>query len=53
VSVRPANSFIGSPVERIEDLRFLRGKGTYVSDFSRPDQLQAVIFRSPEAHGRI
>lgn len=51
--MRSPNSFIGSPVERIEDLRFLRGKGTYVSDFSRPDQLQAVIFRSPEAHGRI
>ena len=50
---RPPNSFIGSPVERVEDLRFLRGKGVYVSDFSRPNQLHAVIFRSPEAHGRI
>ena len=50
---RPGNSFVGSPVERIEDLRFLRGKGLYVSDFSRPGQLHAVIFRSPEAHGKI
>ena len=27
---RPANSFVGSAVERIEDLRFLRGRGQYV-----------------------
>ena len=53
MTLRPANSFIGSPVERIEDLRFLRGKGVYVSDHSRPNQLHAVMFRSPEAHGRI
>jgi aerobic carbon-monoxide dehydrogenase large subunit len=50
---RPGNSFIGSPIERVEDLRFLRGQGLYISDFSRPDQLHAVIFRSPEAHGKI
>jgi hypothetical protein len=24
------NRYIGSPVERIEDLRFLRGRGEYV-----------------------
>jgi carbon-monoxide dehydrogenase large subunit len=46
-----ANSLIGSPIERVEDLRFLRGKGTYVSDFSRPNQLYATILRSAEAHG--
>jgi carbon-monoxide dehydrogenase large subunit len=50
---RPGNSFVGSPIERVEDLRFLRGKGLYVSDFSRPNQLHAVIFRSSEAHGKI
>ncbi|MBX9739691.1 MAG: xanthine dehydrogenase family protein molybdopterin-binding subunit [Beijerinckiaceae bacterium] len=53
MSVRPANSFIGSPIERIEDLRFLRGRGTYVSDLTRPNQLHAVILRSPEAHGHL
>ena len=51
--MRPANSFIGSPIERIEDLRFLRGRGTYVSDLTRPNQLHAVILRSPEAHGHL
>src|SRR5215467_1265861 len=49
----PANSFIGSPIERIEDLRFLRGKGQYVDDVSPAGLLHAVIVRSPIAHGRI
>jgi carbon-monoxide dehydrogenase large subunit len=47
------NSLIGSPVERVEDLRFLRGRGTYVSDIVRPGQLHAAILRSTVAHGRI
>jgi len=48
-----ANRYIGSPVERLEDRRFLRGKGTYVGDLSRPGLLYAAILRSPVAHGRI
>src|SRR5688500_10117903 len=51
--MRRVNTFIGSPVERVEDLRFLRGRGQYVDDLIRPDQLHAVIVRSPVAHGRI
>ncbi len=50
---RPLNSFVGSPIERIEDLRFLRGKGQYVDDISPPGLLHAVILRSSVAHGRI
>ena len=52
-AVRPVNSLIGSAIERVEDLRFLRGKGTYVADVHRPGQLHAAILRSPVAHGRI
>src|SRR5215469_16440158 len=48
-----ANRYIGSPVERIEDRRFLRGRGTYVGDLSRPGLLHAVILRSAHAHGHI
>jgi carbon-monoxide dehydrogenase large subunit len=47
------NALIGSPVERREDLRFLRGRGEYVDDLNRPDLLHAVILRSSVAHGRI
>jgi len=48
-----ANSYIGQPIERTEDRRFLRGRGTYVADINRPRQLTAVILRSPVAHGRL
>ena len=48
-----ANRYIGSSVERFEDLRFLRGKGTYVDDLSLPALLHAAILRSAVAHGRI
>jgi aerobic carbon-monoxide dehydrogenase large subunit len=47
------NAFIGNPVERIEDLRFLRGRGQFVDDLARDDLLHAVILRSAVAHGRI
>src|ERR1700730_6181468 len=47
------NSFVGSPVERREDLRFVRGRGQYVDDLSPDGLLYAVILRSSVAHGRI
>ena len=48
-----ANSLVGSPVERLEDLRFLRGRGQYVDDLAPAGLLHAVVLRSPVAHGRI
>ena len=51
--MRSVNTFIGSPVERVEDLRFLRGHGQYVDDLDREGQWHAAIVRSPVAHGRI
>jgi carbon-monoxide dehydrogenase large subunit len=47
------NSFVGSPVERREDLRFVRGRGQYVDDLRPDGLLHAVILRSAVAHGRI
>jgi carbon-monoxide dehydrogenase large subunit len=52
-AARSANALVGSPIERVEDLRFLRGKGEYVDDVTRPGLLHAVILRSSVAHGRI
>ncbi|MEA2987446.1 MAG: aerobic carbon-monoxide dehydrogenase large subunit, partial [Alphaproteobacteria bacterium] len=40
--MRRVNTFIGSPVERVEDLRFLRGRGQYVDDIARPGQWHAA-----------
>jgi aerobic carbon-monoxide dehydrogenase large subunit len=51
--MRTVNSLIGSPIERLEDLRFLRGRGQYIDDVARPGMLHAAILRSSVAHGRI
>src|SRR5262245_55730776 len=51
--MRTANSLIGSAVERVEDLRFLRGRGEYVDDVACEGVLHAAILRSSVAHGRI
>jgi carbon-monoxide dehydrogenase large subunit len=45
--------WFGAPVQRSEDPRLLRGKGTYVDDIDLPDMLQAAVLRSPHAHARI
>jgi carbon-monoxide dehydrogenase large subunit len=50
---RTSNRPIGSPVERLEDLRFLRGRGQYVDDVPSPNALHAAILRSSVPHGRI
>ena len=46
-----ANSYIGAAVNRLEDFRFLTGRGTYAGDLSRENMLHAVVVRSPLAHG--
>jgi carbon-monoxide dehydrogenase large subunit len=51
--VRTVNSYIGAPLKRLEDCRFLTGRGQYVGDLKREHLLHAVILRSPVAHGRI
>src|SRR3979409_2613009 len=51
--MRTGNSLIGSASERLEDLRFLRGRGQYVDDLARNDMLHAAFLRSSVAHGRI
>ncbi len=44
---------IGAAVKRVEDFRFLTGRGTYTDDINRPNQVYAYILRSPVAHARI
>src|ERR1700693_50782 len=51
--MRTVNAFIGSPIERRGDPRFLRGRGQYVDDLARGGMLHAAILRSSVAHGRI
>src|SRR4029079_1165711 len=51
--MKTANAYIGSPIKRIEDLRFLRGQGQFVDDLSMAGVLHAFILRSSVAHGRL
>jgi aerobic carbon-monoxide dehydrogenase large subunit len=46
-------SFVGQPLERIEDLRLLRGRGEYVDDLHREGMLHAALLRSSVPHGTI
>ena len=39
--------------KRVEDNRFIRGKGNYVDDIVLPGMLHMEILRSPLAHARI
>jgi len=50
---RATNALIGSPVERLEDLRFLTGRGQYTDDLHDEKMLHAVFLRSGVGHGRI
>ena len=51
--MKTVNSYIGAPLKRVEDFRFLTGRGQYVGDLKRPGLLHAAILRSPVAHGSI
>ncbi|MEH7392543.1 xanthine dehydrogenase family protein molybdopterin-binding subunit [Bacillus sp. JJ1503] len=47
-------SYIGKPLNRIEDARLVSGEGTYIDDLSPlPNIHYAAILRSPHAHARI
>ena len=44
---------IGQPVRRLEDPRFITGRGRYVDDIDLPLQAYGVVVMSPHAHARI
>ena len=44
---------LGRSVNRLEDERFLRGRGRYIADLAAPNALHGVVVRSPHAHARI
>ncbi len=44
---------IGQPVPRVEDPRFITGRGRYVDDIELPQQCYGVVVMSPHAHARI
>lgn len=44
---------VGASITRLEDDRYLRGRGRYVADIRMPGMLDITFVRSPVAHGRI
>jgi len=48
-----AGPYIGRSVQRVEDLRLLRGLGRYADDVMLPGMLHAAMLRSSVAHDRL
>ena len=46
-------NWVGKSIRRLEDPKFLRGRGGYIGDMVLPGMLQAAVLRSPVAHARI
>jgi carbon-monoxide dehydrogenase large subunit len=46
-------SYVGQSVKRVEDPRFIQGKGKYVGNMQLPDMLHIAVKRSPYAHAKI
>jgi carbon-monoxide dehydrogenase large subunit len=44
---------LGRSLNRLEDERFLRGRGRYIADLAPPGALHGAVVRSPHAHARI
>ena len=44
---------IGHSVKRVEDDRFIRGRGNYIDDITLPRMLHMAILRSPYAHATL
>ncbi len=48
-----AESLIGKPLKRNEDLNLLTGRALFVDDVELPNMLHTAFLRSPHAHARI
>ncbi len=45
--------WVGRPMPRVEDERFLTGRGNYIADLTIPGMLHVAVLHSPYAHARI
>ena len=46
-------NYMGQSIKRVEDPRFIQGKGKYVANLQLPGMLHVAIKRSPYAHAKI
>lgn len=47
------SKYVGQSMKRVEDPRFIQGKGRYVANLSLPNMAHLAVKRSPYAHARI
>jgi len=50
---KKTTNWVGKSIRRVEDPKFLRGKGGYIADRVLPGMLHAALVKSPYAHARI
>lgn len=48
-----AIKYVGQPLRRREDFKFITGKGRYTDDMKAPGMLHMAVLRSPHAHAVI
>ena len=47
------SKYMGKPIKRVEDPRFIQGQGKYVANLKLPNMAFAAVKRSPYAHATI
>ena len=47
------SNYVGKSIKRVEDPRFIQGKGKYVSNLDLPGMVHVAVKRSPHAHAVI
>ena len=45
--------WVGKSIPRVEDPKFLRGRGNYIDDYEVPNMLEVAVARSTMAHAKI
>ncbi|CAN5524538.1 molybdopterin-dependent oxidoreductase [soil metagenome] len=53
IAERVSGSYVGAPVRRVNDPKFVTGRGKFVDDITLPGTLHIGFVRSPHAHARI
>ena len=53
MNVKPTKFGVGQSVKRVEDVRFVSGRGAYASDAVDKAELKAVFLRSPYGHAKL
>jgi aerobic carbon-monoxide dehydrogenase large subunit len=49
----PSRRWVGRAIKRVEDGRFVTGRGRYVDDVRLPDTAHVALVRSPHAHAGV